>query len=159
MKNALEKKLHKLQSQKDALDAQIRHIEKERAQELRQLRQKKYALIGKIVLTRLEAGEELTLESESDLLGMLDIHLIRKSDRKIFGLPYPATSSPVSSPHNHSTEDTVLPQPQKTVKAALSPKVINTVKKTSQKQPTKTNSRQALPNASSQSDLAQEFNL
>lgn len=159
MKNALEKKLQKLQAQKSALDAQIRHIEKERAQELRQLRHKKYSLIGKVILTQLEAGESLKFTCESDLLHLLNTQLISKPERQTFGLPYPVQPTNTSTPHNQPTPETLPLKSQKNVKgAAPSPK--NTAAKKVEQNPTsKTNITSVLPSPNSQSELAQEFNL
>ncbi|MEM7757938.1 MAG: hypothetical protein AAF298_07420 [Cyanobacteria bacterium P01_A01_bin.40] len=159
MKNALEKKLQKLQAQKEALDAQIRHIEKERAQELRQLRHKKYSLIGKVILTQLEAGETLNFSSESDLLALLDQQLITKSERKTFGLPCPAKSNSQSIFHNQPTPEIVAPQSQKNVKATPSGRATTTAKKVNQDPITKTNLTPVLPSSNPQSELAKEFNL
>ncbi|MEM8831040.1 MAG: hypothetical protein AAGE96_17035 [Cyanobacteria bacterium P01_G01_bin.19] len=159
MKNALEKKLQKLQAQKESLDAQIRQIEKERAQELRQLRYKKYSLIGKVILTQLEAGESLGFASESDLLDLLDQQLISKSDRKTFGLPYPIKANSESSPHNQPTSEILAPESQKNVKATHSAKVTTAIEKEIKNPITKTNLSPVLPRTNPQSELAKEFNL
>lgn len=77
-----EERLKALYEKRQSLDAQIQKIEEEKAQELRKRQQKREQLIGRVIYDMVKSGEW----TEETLIALIDSHLVRTADRKLFGL-------------------------------------------------------------------------
>ncbi|ELS02716.1 hypothetical protein Xen7305DRAFT_00024340 [Xenococcus sp. PCC 7305] len=86
MKSSIERKLDSLRDKQSQIQQQIKKLEKEKSTELRNIRHKKYHMIGQVVLETIEAGQAVSLPSSEALLSLMDERLYRKTDRALFGL-------------------------------------------------------------------------
>ena len=146
---SVEKRLQTLQQKRDAIDAEIKKVQTEKAREFRKRQHRREALLGRIMYQLIESGTSFNGGpwSESQLTAFMDQHLTTQRDRQLFGL------SPLSTQSTNiaSTKKNTKNKPKSSKKAAA---------KTAARTDSSPSKRVAeLPTISDQNELMDEFNL
>ncbi|MGB3471189.1 MAG: hypothetical protein WBA51_10235 [Erythrobacter sp.] len=161
-KRSVEDRLQSLQDKRDALAAEIKDIQTQKARQLRKRQHQREALLGKAVYQLVAEGAVITAGtwSEEFLLQLMDRQLVRQRDRQLFGLKPSAASVPPAININTgraAVESHNSPMTNSSVHRTT-PAAISKSKEAPAKQLTASSKRQ-LVEGSSQDDLMGEFNL
>ena len=79
-------KIELLERKKQQINAQIQVLKAKESVKKRKLDTRKKILLGGIIMKLLREQKPITLNTQSDLLSLLDQHLKRNTDRELFGL-------------------------------------------------------------------------
>lgn len=93
MRPSSEKKIELLLQKKSKIEDKIKVMKKEEKEKLKELKNKRYAILGKFIDKKIKKGESLEFHSTKDIADFLDPLLKKKSDRKLFDLPDKKNSS------------------------------------------------------------------
>lgn len=153
---SVEKRLQTLQQKRDALDAEIKKVQTEKARDLRKRQQQREALVGKVMYKLIETRTAFKagVWSEDDLLSLMGQHLTKQRDRQLFGLEpleqnkaeNSQSSQRAKKTSNKTNTETVKNKPSKAQQTDSQPNATRS-------------SKTALPTGSNQDELMNEFNL
>lgn len=156
MAKTTEQRLKDLYEKRRAVEDQIKQIEQEKAAELRKRQQQRQQIIGRVIYKLVESGEW----TEQQLLELLNPHVNRTAERRLFGLETPTKAkskqasekpkSEVSSPSPASIE-TDRGSNQATASDSPSPN--------GKKSTISPKSAASLPEPDNQDELEKQFNL
>ena len=149
-RKSVEARLQSLQDKRDAVEAEIKKIQIEKARELRQRQRQREALVGKAVYQLVADGVVITADTwtEEFLLQLMDDQLTRQRDRQLFGL---SVESDKTSSLSSAANNTVKKQKSSQTPNVSPPGDVDN--SSSSKRSLK------LPTSGKQNELMDEFNL
>lgn len=149
-RKSVEDRLQSLQDKREALAAEIKQIQANKAQQLRKRQRQRETLVGRAIYQLVADGAVITADTwtEELVLQVMDGQLTRQRDRQLFGLSIKSDENNSISP---AANDAVEQQKPSQSSNISSPVDIDN-SSSSKRSPT-------LPISSGQSELMDEFNL